>query len=703
MKNKTYILPLVIGCLILFIPLVRDFHFELALIVATIGCFWSGFKAASAHNDEDISRSLNILGLLVLFSVPSAIYASFWGCITLDGFLFWTLFTIPSAFLGAAIGKLVRASSLSHKKTITAAILLFIALGTLIIEFLTLPQVYFFNHVWGAWPGPIYDESVHVGWNLMIFRSITMLWVILLWNVRSFRKGIEYQIKVGFSLIALLLAYTSLDEYDISTPTQKLERTLSRHVETEHFDLFFDPNLYSEEEIQWYSNKHEFYFDEILEQLDMTWPEGRKIKSFLYAHAWQKKELVGAKFTSYVPVWLEEDHLHIAKQQLDGVLKHELVHVMTKPFGNKLFHASWSIGMIEGLAVAIAPDRSDVSTIDQIVAAEDEYPSVDNIKSAFSFAGFYSGASSVSYTTTGSFVKYLYENYSLDLLKESYRTGNLSNYPVSTEVLVQQWHQHLSTIHIDALDQQVSEFIFGQRSLFEKSCPHVVTEPLRLWDNVSYLLEEKDTLQAYQELDKLISVSEANDFIKTEWLRASLMRGLTEQVIASVEESDTLLTHQLLKADAFALNLDFERAFQLKEALRPRIEKTNARQFRYSYDLRKDSLNWGSHVERRFKKELPDVSEYPLLTPANQVLSINRALQLNNDYLLKNYFVLHRPESIHQDWFDVYWLGIERLLRHSEFELASTWISYLQNMPLRARYQERLQELEKLSEYLPSR
>ena len=686
------------------LPLIRDFHFELALITATIGCFWAALKAAtsSVQDDNDLADSTSIICFLALGSLPSFLFASISGCLTMDGILFWLLFTIPSVLFGSAIGRLVRASSLTYKKLVTTFIILLVALGAFLIEFLTLPQVYFFNHVWGAWPGPIYDESVHVGWNLVVFRSITMLWVILIWHVRLFRSAPKYQAIVGFSLISLLLAYTSLDDYEITTPTQKLEQRLSNHVQTEHFDLFFDPLHYSDSEVEWYAKKHEFYFQEIAGQLDIDWPQGRRIQSFLYAHAWQKKELVGAKFTSYVPVWLEEDHLHIAKQQLDDVLKHELIHVMAKQFGNDLFHASWSIGMIEGLATAISPDRSDISTIDQIVAAEQPFPSVNGIKSAFSFSGFYSGASGISYTTTGSFVKYLYENYPLELLKESYYTGRLSNYPVSVDVLVERWHKHLDTVSLDALDQQVSEFIFGQRSLFQKNCPHVVTEPLRLWDNVSLLLAEKDSLQAYTELDKLAAISDTNDFVKTEWLRASLLRGNTEQVVGAVQEQDTLLTHQLLKGDAYVLQGDLHKALALKETLKPAIQKTTARQFRYSLDLRSDSLNWTNHVLRRFKHVLPDSLLFVQLSPSNQVLSINRAVDLNKHKALSLFFTLHDPDLAHKDWFDVYMKGIERLLRNEEYDLANEWIGILSRLPLRQRYVERLLAMEKLSQYLSS-
>src|SRR5699024_8322223 len=180
-----------------------------------------------------------------------------------------------------------------------------------------------------------------------------------------------------------------------------------------------------------------------------------KIESYLYANAQQKKRLTGAKFTSYVPVWLQQDQLHIAKQQL-GSLKHEMVHVLAKQFGNRMRNASWSIGLVEGLAVALAGDVSSRSTINQIVAAEKPWPNTAEMKHALSLLGFYGGRSTVNYTTTGSFVRYLLQNYPAAYFKKAYRTSDIdAAYPQSFAELVAGWHQVLAAAVVDSLDKQV--------------------------------------------------------------------------------------------------------------------------------------------------------------------------------------------------------------------------------------------------------
>lgn len=73
--------------------------------------------------------------------------------------------------------------------------------------------------------------------------------------------------------------------------------------------------------------------------------------------------------------------------------------------------------MIEGIAEAIAKDASPESTLDQIISAESPYPSPQQMKNALSNSGFYSSASSISYTTAGSFVQFLLNNYPVEHFK----------------------------------------------------------------------------------------------------------------------------------------------------------------------------------------------------------------------------------------------------------------------------------------------
>lgn len=691
------VLPLLLGVGMLFIPLLRDFHFESALIATLVGCFWASISL-SKHKDttSDFFQTLRILGYVFLIGMPPFLYSFFTGCLSFDGFGFWVLLPIPSVFLGAAVGRLFRRISFPAPTLLSILALLICGGGIFLIEFFTLPQVYFFNHVWGAWPGPIYDETLRVGENLLFFRWITLLWVLLLWTIPdwSSKQNKFILILVFFSL---MLSYLNLNEMNVISPRQTLKEQLSIHKETKYFDLYFDESNFSKEEVEFWAIRHEFHFDQIIQELEIDWPENRKIESYLYANAWQKKRLVGAKFTSYVPIWLEQDQLHIAKQQLDHVLKHELVHAISKQFGNKLFNGSWSIGMIEGVAEAVARDASSESTLDQIIAAELPYPSASDMQNALSNSGFYGSASSISYTTAGSFVRFLLDNYPVENFKKAYPQNNFEDsYPVSFDKLVSDWHQHLNSIGIDSVDRQVSEFIFSQRSLFQKQCPHAFSKEFELWDQFNMLQANKDSTKSLEAIDKLYALNPSNKLVKREWLGQQLLNGKHSTALYSFNETDSLLTLEILHADALFLDGNTDEAQQKLELLKARLESSNARNFKYSYHLRVDSLQWSYFLNNRYNNKLPNSTGFSRLNLPNLMLAISKSIELGkeeNVLLSSFYSSMVFKEELSEDWFVIYEQLIEKLVFLHEFGEADIWIDALSEVNLRDRYKERLQEL----------
>jgi len=685
------------------VPLLRDFHFESAMLASIIGCFWAGIRSSKNSGGQDFFSTVRILGFIYLAGIPLFIASLISGCLTIDGVGFWVFIPFPGTFFGAAIGRLIRKFRLPKPTLITLFILLFCSIGVLLFELLNFPQVYFYNHVWGVWPGPIYDESVQLTGSFFYFRWLTFLWILLIWLLPEWSATLQKKLITGLALVSLLFSYMNLDEAGIISPRESIQAQLGGHHQTAHFDYYFPEDFYSEEEINFWAARHEFHFEQITELLDLEWPKGRKIESYLYAHAWQKKKITGAKFTSYVPIWLEQDQLHIAKQQLGGVLKHELVHVISKQFGNGFFNGSWSVGLIEGLAEGIAKDASSRSTLHQIVAAESPYPSSDKMKEALSFSGFYGSAGAISYTTAGSFVEYLLDNYPPVFLKTSYPSGSLadSKYPPFDE-MISQWHQALDQTPLDSVDQQVSEFVFAQRSLFQKTCPHSISKELQLWDRYQYQLADLDTAGAYETLDQLYQRDSQNSLVKDAWVRSQLLQGNYEEATNAITPKDSLLTLQVLKADALYLSDNRSEAFQLLKSLGSRITNNPARTFRYTLELRQDSTQWSNHLQRRYLNELPDSIIFERLNLPNQMLSLNKALQGNHNSEIVLYAKLLQDHLPNADWFDIYEQTIEQLPLLGYFDLAENWIAFVKPLNLRLRYIERLNALVEWVAFLKS-
>ncbi len=486
----------------------------------------------------------------------------------------------------------------------------------------------------------------------------------------------------------------------VITPRTYLKQELSGTKETEHFELYYNEKAYSEAQISFLAKKHEFYYDQITAALNLDSVPQSKIESFLYAHPWQKKALVGAKFTSYVPVWLSQDQLHIARQQVEASLKHELVHVLAKQFGNKLFNASWSIGLVEGVAVAIAGDETSTSTINQIVAAKKPYPSAADMQSALSPSGFYGGSSAVSYTESGSFVQHLLSTYPVESFKTAYRTADIADaYKLPFEDLIESWHQALDTVRIDSVDQALAERMYSLPSLFEKECPHVQTAFDRYLDQYQLSMATGDTLGAIEVLDEAIRESAASS-LKTRWSYLNLKENNYKKVQQAAAISDTLPDLLLLYSDAFAANGNMQRATRYVTAAEQHIDSLSNIGLYKALQLRKDSTQWRFYHSIIYNEETVSDSTYRSLFHRTQVRALAEALKKEQWPLVERYASLIDSSMLDPEYFNTYIDLIEWLAFRERTELAEWWLLHLNNLTLRLKQQQRLGQIERWKGWL---
>jgi hypothetical protein len=704
-RYRAPIVALLLGGGLLFIPLLGNLHIESAILASLIGCFWAGLKGGRAKEfRSDFRQALSVLGYLYVAGLPLLIYAVSTGCFSIHGLAFWLLHPITSVYFGYAIGRLIRGWKLPYPKLIVFALLLFIAIGTLLAEFFFYPQVYFFNHVWGSWPGPIYDETVTVNKGTIFFRSITLLWILLLWHLPAVTKKQFARWAVALSSIALILSYTQLAEMGVVSPASHIQRELEGHKETPHFNIYYDRDHYSKDEIDLLAREHEFYLHQIRTKLELSLPgPDQKIKSYLYAHPWQKKRLVGAKFTSYVPVWLDQDQLHIAKPQIEGSLKHELVHVMSKQFGNAIINASWSIGLIEGLAVAVDGGSSLTTTIDQMVASEKPYPNAEEIRASFSPLGFYGGRSGVNYTTGGSFVQYLMKNDPVSSLKKAYRTGRVSDaYPKGWEELVNGWHQHLDSVTVDSLDRRRARQLFAIPSLFEQKCPHLLSEFATSWDHYQYYQAIHDTTKSLQALDEALVESDSLPPVKAQWSYRQLIAGHGSKVRSAASLADTTIDLQLLYTDAFKESGQEAQAERHLEKAQALFREHPDSLVKPALDTRQDPKQWQIYRQLTYAQQLPDSITFEQALYRTKVRSIEKAITNEEWRKVIQYGRQLIAKPIQLTYFDQFVQLVHYLALYEKDKLAKRWIGKIRRLPLRDRYRQRLKQEQEWLNFLES-
>lgn len=688
-----YLFVFIGGIIFLFFPLLRDFHIESAAIAGTLGAFFAAFSVLSNKKQNDLSKILQIIGYAYIFGIPMFFYALATGCLSIDGILFWIFTPIPSILFGAALGRLVRLWNIKYSSFLLLGIMLLFGIGALLFELKSYPQVYFFNHIWGYFPGPIYDEVIHFPKNYFYFRLLTLFWVILLWfwPNAGYQKTNQFAVAVGAAL--MIIFYANSANLGFISPNKYLQSQLKNHISTQHFDVYYPDSIFDDQEVEYWVQKHEFYFHEITKQLEIDWPEGQKIDSYIYAHPWQKKELVGAKYTSYVPIWLKKDQTHIAKQHLKGVLKHELVHIIAKQFGNKLYNGSNNIGLIEGLAEAVAADRSLTATLDEILAAKPNYPKPDEMMKALSNTGFYSGASSICYSTAGSFIQYLLEKYPVDNFKKTYPKANFDDYyPIPFNQLVNEWHEHLKTIEVDSVSSKVSENIMSQRSVFEKKCPHTLNPELKLLDSYHHYLTDKDTLRSLDTIDTLTSSYPNNNSYKNEKVRLYLESGLYKDIIHFIPDNETILDLKLLKADALSLMGKQKAALDLLASIKMEIDTLSSKSYKLSYKIRANTNDFEVFLALRYKNTFPTIDSFQKSSNYLKKLVILQAIEQNQYKKLGSYLPFFDTTLWDEFTFNQTLDILDSLVFMHFFGESEQILNRLKLQNLRPRYLERIKE-----------
>lgn len=662
------------------LSLLAHYHIESALLAALAGAFWGGWAGGIPGRRDDFSRMIRIVGFLWLAGLPLLVRDLLQGCFTVHGLGFWLLYPAPSVAFGYAVGRLFREWGLSRPRLWAVGTLATVAIGIFLFEFFTLPQVYFYNHIWGGWPGPLYDEVIELDGSLLYFRGLTLSWAILLWYLPRVRDDRFSAGMAAGAVLMLLLGYSSLAEMGIVSPEEHLREKLGGHRQTEHFDLWYDREAYDDFEVNMRAAELEFHLQGLADTLKLD-RDSFRVQVYLYAHPWQKKKLTGAKFTSYVPVWLSTDQVHIASGQL-GSLRHELVHVAAKRFGNRLLNASWSIGLVEGLAVALAPEPGRASSADQLVAADPPWPGAERLRASFSFRGFYEGRPALNYTTSGSFVRYLLRRYPVDFFKKAYRKGDLDGaYTVSMDSLAAGWHRHLETVPVDSGDAQAAERLFSIPSLLELSCPHRQSAEEAEWDRYRFLRAAGDTAGALASLDRLVALTDSIPAVMAEWGYRNLAGKRAGRVRKAADLSDSLADLQMLYGDAFLLSGDTLKARRHLRRARAVADSSTLEKRSWAFRTRASMAQWVPYVDLTYRGNYPGTAEEGTLLARTLLRATERAMERRHWEVVDRLEKVLIEKETDREFADTYLRLIHTLAFRGRDARAGKWIEKMKALP----------------------
>ena len=385
-----------------------------------------------------------------------------------------------------------------HRSTVVALAfpLVIIAAGGL-YRFYAAPPVFTYNAILGYFPGNLYDENIELGSALLWSRLEQLAWVVAVLGIvasrldvpsyRITRQARPAQRRFAPLFVALgaatggVLLHLDAGALGYEINGGEIADELGGTYETPHFIIHYAKTPEIEKDIALVAADHELRYAQVVAQLGVA-PPG-KLTSFYFANRDQKARWIGAKDVEMAKPWRREIYLD-HRSFPHGSLRHEIAHAVASAFGDPIFGVASrrvagvpvmvSPGLIEGLAVAIDwPSGYERLTPHEAVRAMQAMGYTPTIRQLLSLQ-FLAVSSARSYSTAGSFMRFLLDTYGAPSLRKLYSSGGdfEGAYGKSIAQLETEWRTMIGKIELppDVVEGTRERFRAG--SVFARPCPH---------------------------------------------------------------------------------------------------------------------------------------------------------------------------------------------------------------------------------------
>lgn len=485
---RLFILALIIINIVLTkLPLTNTLGYEFAAINGIFLFLFGGLIAIVKLKKNQYQNFLELLNQNKILLLSALLLPFFIGlisslfiskCPILDGVLFFLVITIPSFFFGLATGFFAFALTQKYSLLIFL-IIFFVILFSPLIEFFLNPQIYFYNSIFGFYPGTIYDEDLSVDRLLIGYRVCNLVFFVTMIFVAERISSKGYFKKILSSLALLLIASAFIffkPTLHFATDKGRLERNLNKSISTEHFRIHFPDSLKNKETI-FAAMLHEYYFDQLTINLGLH-GDRQKIDSYIFASKAQKRELLGSGNADIAKPWLNEIYLNFSNYE--GTLKHELMHVIAAKFGKNILKVAENFNplMIEGYAMAFEDNYAGNSVHYMAKLAFQAGYKIPIVK-LFEGVNFFTKTSSISYIYSGSFIKYIADKYGVEKIKMLYSNSDFKMiFGKNISALIVEYNDFLKKYQIDANNAK-AQLYFGGTTIFKKFCPRVAAADVK--------------------------------------------------------------------------------------------------------------------------------------------------------------------------------------------------------------------------------
>lgn len=502
LKYKLFLLLIsftsLINIFLLQLPLFKEFSYEysvvnslLLFLIIPILVLYS-----KKRNKNSITIKKQVVALIIAPLLIALIKFIFFEiCSLIDGVIFYFVITFISGILSYLLSEIVYFIN-PRRSYIIYFIALLILISIPLIELYLYPQIYFYSPLIGFFPGSIYDEDISVDTKLVIYRLLNVLlffsfyWITTNNSLKKLDIITKKRVLSVILLLSLVISFFLSPILGFSTNEARLKNKLSNKIVTEKFTIYYGELDSLEQKVL--TLHFEFYFSELQKSLKVK--PSKKITAFIFDNDEDKRKYFGSGNADVAKPWLYQ--VYLDKSSWKSTLKHELAHIFSAEFGSTFLKLAGGFNpfLIEGLATSQDP-YVNLYSIDYLAALHFRYSNRDIITEIKKSLNFFSFNSTISYVYSGSFSKFLIDNYGIANYKLFYSTNDFENiYQQKFQKVLDDYKNYLNTYSQES-NQHIYYYYFGRKSLIQKDCPRFIEKKIKEgWNyfNDGEILKAKD-------------------------------------------------------------------------------------------------------------------------------------------------------------------------------------------------------------------
>ncbi|MBI3124386.1 MAG: hypothetical protein HYZ10_08270 [Ignavibacteriales bacterium] len=578
---------ILINLFLITLPLTNSLGYEFVLVNSIILFFVGGITVCNklkAGNQQsffnyircEYKTVLTVLLIPFIIGSLSSLFNS--RCPIKDGLAFYIAIALPSYALGIIIGSLSSLVSKKYNRLTFVSVAAFLMLTSL-LEFYFYPQVYFYNPVFGFFPGTIYDEDVAVNMRLILFQLFNLILYGL--GLLLLRKKIYLKMKkvvIVFGLLLLIaLSFVLKPLLGFATTESRLHDELQTKISTDHFEIFLGDSV-KNSDYEFIGLLHEYYYEQVTNRLDVA--ETPKIVSYIFNDRQQKRELFGAGNADVSKPWMNKIFLNYTNYR--QTLKHEIAHTVAAKFGVTPFKVAGNlnVAMIEGLAMWIENDFDNYPVQNAAKLAYNNGYKVQ-LENLFDSGKFFTSYSSLAYIYSGAFLEFLSERYGAKKVIQLY--GDLDFEKVMGEnlnSLSKQFEVQLADSTFNNRSHQ-AQLYFGGQTIFKKFCPRMASNDMKEakddYVKKDFAIAAEKYLSIYEYSSSANSlIGYSSSLIKQKKYKTCC--SVLEKEIKNFRSSQFLYNLELQLADSYMLSgdsLNAQKYYSLVEEQKPHQNYSN--------------------------------------------------------------------------------------------------------------------------------